>query len=107
MTKPAARKLDFTQKPLLKVAGFLTVALAVAFGLVYASESWAQFPASNTAQDISGTWQGTLHTGRDLRLVVKITKADSGAYKAQFFNIDQSGQPVPADSVTLRGSPLK
>ena len=40
-------------------------------------------------------------------MVVKITKADSGAYKAQFFNIDQSGQPVPADSVTLDGSTFK
>ena len=28
-------------------------------------------------QDITGTWQGTLQAGRDLRTVVKISKADN------------------------------
>lgn len=45
------------------------------------------------AQDIVGTWQGTLHAGHDLRTVLKIVKADAG-YKATFYSIDQGGQPV-------------
>jgi uncharacterized protein (TIGR03435 family) len=67
----------------------------------------AQAPATAPApnpKDIADTWQGTLHAGRDLRLVAKITKDDKGAYKAQFFSIDQGSQPINADSVTLDGS---
>ncbi len=45
----------------------------------------------NPARDLTGTWQGTLHAGKDLRTVVKITKDDKSAYKAQFFSIDQGG----------------
>ena len=32
---------------------------------------------SNAQQDVTGTWQGTLQAGRDLRTVIKITKADA------------------------------
>jgi hypothetical protein len=36
-------------------------------------------PASLCAQDISGTWQGTLHAGpQDQRLVIQIGKNDAG-----------------------------
>ena len=107
MTKRAERKLDFTQKFLLRMAGFLTVALAVAFGLVHAPQSQAQSPANNTAQDLSGTWQGTLHAERDLRTVVKITKAGDGAYKAQWFSIDQAGQPFRPTRSRSMARPLK
>ena len=48
-------------------------------------------PAS--PHDIADTWQGTLHTGRDLRIVVKVTKDDKVAYKGAFYSIDQGGQP--------------
>ena len=83
------------------------MALAVVFGIVHATAKPGSVPGTNTAPDISGTWQGTLHAGRDLRTVIKISKADGGAYKAQFFSIDQPGQPVPVDSVTLDGSTVK
>jgi uncharacterized protein (TIGR03435 family) len=63
-------------------------------------------PAPNP-KDIADTWQGTLHAGRDLRTVVKITKDDKGGYKATFYSIDQGGQPLSADSVTLDGSTVK
>jgi uncharacterized protein (TIGR03435 family) len=100
-------KLDFGRKLLLSAAGLLAVAAPVVVGIVHPMVSQAQSPTQSTASDISGTWQGTLHAGRDLRLVVKITKAGNGAYKAQFFSINQPGQPLPADSVTLDGSTLK
>jgi hypothetical protein len=46
--------------PLWTLAIFAAVALAI--------PAWAQ-------QDLTGNWQGTLQAGRDLRTVVKISKA--------------------------------
>ncbi|HEX5432586.1 MAG TPA: TIGR03435 family protein [Bryobacteraceae bacterium] len=61
------------------------------------------------AQDIAGTWQGTLQppAGRGLRTVIKITKADGGALKAVLYSIDQGGQGLPASAVTVQGSAVK
>lgn len=67
----------------------------------------AQAAAENAAKSLTGTWQGTLHAGRDLRVVVKIANDGKGTYKAQIFSIDQSGQPLPADSIALDGSAVK
>ena len=53
------------------------------------------------------TWQGTLHAGKSLRTVVKIAKADGGGYKAVFYSIDQGGDGLPVDSVTLDGTMVK
>ena len=59
------------------------------------------------AQDITGTWQGTLQAGKqELRTVVKISKADAGSLKAVFYSIDQSGQGV-AGAIALQGSTVK
>jgi uncharacterized protein (TIGR03435 family) len=66
----------------------------------------AAAPAFNP-KDIADTWQGTLHAGRDLRTVIKITKDDKGAYKAVFYSIDQGAQPLNIDSITLDGSAVK
>jgi hypothetical protein len=59
------------------------------------------------AQDITGTWQGTLNAGLGpLRTVFEIEKADSVGWKALLFSIDQSGfdHGIPATSATLRNS---
>ena len=56
--------------------------------------------------DITGTWQGTLHTGKDLRVVMKVSKADGGGLKAVIYSIDQGPQAIPA-SVTLQGTTVK
>jgi len=60
------------------------------------------------AQDLTGTWQGTLQVGRELRAVIKISKADGDAagLKALFYSIDQGGQPLPG-TVTIQGSTVK
>ena len=59
------------------------------------------------AQDIVGTWQGTLTLpGHALRTVVKITK-DGAAYKSVFYSIDQTGRPFPVESTTLTAGTLK
>lgn len=59
------------------------------------------------AQDLVGQWQGTLHAGKDLRIVMKIFKGDNGALKADFFSIDQGGQAMHASSFTRDGANLK
>lgn len=58
------------------------------------------------AQDITGTWQGTLQNGgRELRLVFRISN-EGGGFRAQGFSIDQGGQPIPV-SVTQDGAVVK
>ena len=59
------------------------------------------------AQDITGTWQGTLKAGRDLRTVIKISEAAEGGLKAVMYSIDQGGQPINASAITLQGSTVK
>lgn len=51
--------------------------------------------------DISGTWQGTLQAGKVLRTVLKISKADTGGWKAVMYSIDQGGEPIGVTSVTV------
>jgi uncharacterized protein (TIGR03435 family) len=48
-------------------------------------------------QDLSGTWQGTMTTPdkKELRIVVKVSK-DGAGYKAAFYSIDQTPQPIAA-----------
>jgi uncharacterized protein (TIGR03435 family) len=107
MTDRVVRKLHFTPKLLLRVAGWLTVAAVALFVLVAAAQSRAQSATDNKTQSIADTWQGTLHAGRDLRTVVKITKADDGGYKAVFYSIDQGGDGLPVTKITVDGTTVK
>ena len=56
--------------------------------------------------DIVGTWQGTLHAGRDLRTVIKVTKDAQGQYKAEFYSIDQNGRG-PISKISFQDRELK
>jgi uncharacterized protein (TIGR03435 family) len=59
------------------------------------------------AQDVAGTWQGTIKAGaKDLRIVMKLT-GDDGRWKAVMYSIDQGAFPIKASGVTLNGSELK
>ena len=58
------------------------------------------------AQDVTGDWQGTLHAGKDLRIVVKITK-DDGRLNAAAYSIDQGSQVMNTTSVALQGTDFK
>jgi uncharacterized protein (TIGR03435 family) len=107
MTDRVVRKLHFTPKLLLRVAGWLTVAAVALFVLVAAAQSRAQSATDNKTQSIADTWQGTLHAGRDLRTVVKITKADDGGYKAVFYSIDQGGDGLPVTKIAVDGTTVK
>lgn len=93
-------------------------------------------PATLRAQDISGDWQGTLHAGKDLRVIVHIEKAateknaaeksaaskvdkkDAGkaekkdvgngsGWKAVLYSIDQGPDGIPVSSVEFQDSTLK
>ncbi|MCU1324768.1 MAG: hypothetical protein JWN34_138, partial [Bryobacterales bacterium] len=61
------------------------------------------------AQNLVGSWQGTLAPpgGKPLRTVVKITRSDDEKLKAAFYSIDQGGQALNASTVTLQGSTFK
>jgi bla regulator protein blaR1 len=107
MTDRVVRKLYFTRKLLLSVAGWLAVPAVTLFGLVDAAQSRAQSPTDNKTQSIADTWQGTLHAGRDLRVVFKISKVDGGGYKGVSYRIDQGGDGIPVEKVTLEGSTIK
>jgi uncharacterized protein (TIGR03435 family) len=78
-------------KSILSIVTLLVAALAV----------WLQ-----AQQDITGTWQGMLQAGRDLRTVVKVSKADA-ELKAVVYNIDAGGAAMPASDVTFQGSTLR
>jgi bla regulator protein blaR1 len=58
------------------------------------------------AQDLTGTWQGTLQAGRDLRIVVKISKDDASGLKAVLYSIDQTPQGI-GGTVTVQGTSVK
>jgi len=106
MVEQAARKLDLNGKLLLGIAGIAAIA-TVFFSLIHVTQVRAQSPAENPTQNIADTWQGTLHAGRDLRTVVKISKADGGGYKAVFYSIDQGGDGIPVTKITLEGTTVK
>ncbi len=65
--------------------------------------------ASLLAQDLAGTWQGTLTTAAaaQVRIVLKITRAADGKFEGQLFSIDQGGQPRTMNPITLDGRVVK
>jgi uncharacterized protein (TIGR03435 family) len=57
------------------------------------------------AQDLVGTWQGVVHppdTKDDLRTVIKVITSENGAFKGNFYSIDQTVQAFPTTG-TLQG----
>jgi uncharacterized protein (TIGR03435 family) len=107
MNECALRKQRFSRKLSLSLAGIAALAMPIVFGLVNVNQASAQAAAPSAARDIVGTWQGTLHAGQDLRTVIKVTKADGGSYKADFYSIDQNPSPIPVSTITLDGSTVK
>jgi uncharacterized protein (TIGR03435 family) len=64
------------------------------------------------AQNITGTWQGTLKVNGpngsvDLRTVMKISRADNESLTGMFYSIDQDPAPVAMTSITLKGTAVK
>jgi uncharacterized protein (TIGR03435 family) len=127
MTMKVIDKLSLWRRMLLLSVGIAVIAIPVLFGEIKAMEKSNQGRSSTLPSVASGgetglnaqarpdapsqaaedriiaTWQGTLHQGRDLRTVIKISKGDDGGYRAIFYNIDQSGNGVPSTKVTFKG----
>ena len=64
--------------------------------------------AALNAQNLAGTWQGTLNPGpRTLRIVIKVSIGDDDKPKAVMYSIDQGAQPINASAVSKEGSTVK
>jgi uncharacterized protein (TIGR03435 family) len=60
------------------------------------------------AQDLAGTWQGTLTTPEaQIRIVLTITRAADGRLEGQLFSIDQNAQPRTMTAISLDGRVVK
>ncbi|HTH54234.1 MAG TPA: M56 family metallopeptidase [Edaphobacter sp.] len=104
LSGPVVHRLDLVRKVVLSVAGILSIGVPVAFGVLHAERSYAQAPAK---QNIDDTWQGALHLQKDLRLVLKITKAPDGSLKSNFYSIDQNPRPLAVKETLFQGGELK
>ncbi|MCU1334942.1 MAG: hypothetical protein JWO19_523 [Bryobacterales bacterium] len=59
------------------------------------------------AQNITGTWQGSLKAGpQELRIVIKISTTDADSLAAVMYSIDQQSPAIPA-KITRDGSIVK
>jgi uncharacterized protein (TIGR03435 family) len=58
------------------------------------------------AQDLTGNWQGTLKAGKDLRMILVVSK-DDGRLQAKLYSIDESAQPFRVSSISQDGSAVK
>jgi pimeloyl-ACP methyl ester carboxylesterase len=63
------------------------------------------FAAGLHAQEIAGTWQGTVDVGQKLRVIVQIDKADGGI-KGQIYSIDQTPHPKPLTKIAYADTKL-
>jgi hypothetical protein len=68
----------------------------------------AQVLAQGAAQDLAGSWQGTLSIGggKQLRVVLQVSKAGSG-WSGTYWSIDQSSSGIPVGSIALNGSDVR
>ena len=68
------------------------------------------FAAVLHAQNITGTWQGTLKSDKELRIILQVAPAAEARWKASFYSIDQIDQatdPRPMSSFTFGNATLK
>jgi pimeloyl-ACP methyl ester carboxylesterase len=59
------------------------------------------------AQEIAGTWQGTLGGENKLRVVIQIERGSDGVLKGRGYSIDQSPNPATLTTVSYEASTLK
>lgn len=86
--------------PVLATAAATLIAMSVAPIRAQDSQASTGNAAAPAASGVEGTWQGVLHAGRDVRLVVKVSKDAKGGYEAVLTNADEGGS-MPAASLTL------
>ena len=59
------------------------------------------------AQEVAGDWQGTLHMGSGIRVILRISKTDAGVLAANLYSIDGDPHRIPVTSITVRDGVLK
>ena len=109
MAEQVARRVNFSGRALLVVAGLMAVAELTAVtpgSLAQAASAPAQASEAHAHGDISGDWQGTLQAQKALRTILRVAKTDKG-WSAKMYSIDQGGMPINVSSITLDGSTLK
>ena len=108
MTDHIVRKLDFTGKALAESGWMVDRGRGSLVRLGRRSRkpraSWDRKPNPKHRRHVAGH---AATPGRDLRMVVKISKADDGGYKAVFYSIDQGGDGIPVNKITLDGTTVK
>jgi uncharacterized protein (TIGR03435 family) len=100
----SACKLKFLRRSLLSLA-ILSAPIAGIFNVPQLAH--AQAATATAPKGLADTWQGTLHAGRDLRIVLKIAKGAGDAYTATFYSIDQGGDGFPATKMEVNGASVK
>jgi pimeloyl-ACP methyl ester carboxylesterase len=63
--------------------------------------------ATLCAQDITGSWQGTIDSGSKLRVILQIEKTADGTFKGTAYSIDQSPNPTPVTTLSFTNPTLK
>jgi uncharacterized protein (TIGR03435 family) len=58
------------------------------------------------AQDLTGNWQGTLKDGKDMRMILVVSK-ENGRLQARLYKIDETAQPFTVSSISQDGSTVK
>jgi dipeptidyl aminopeptidase/acylaminoacyl peptidase len=65
-------------------------------------------PAQAPTKGFEGSWQGALDAGgTTLRLLLKVTKSNAGAYSAELVSLDQGSASIPVDSISIKGDSVR
>jgi hypothetical protein len=107
MSEKATCRPDLSDKALRHLVGLAAFSASSLLGITAVAQVSAQSTAQNQRQNIADTWQGTLHGGRDLRQVFKISKADGTGYKGVIYSIDQANYGLPISQITLEDVTVK
>jgi bla regulator protein blaR1 len=89
------------------------VVVSAVFAVLLVSSGFAQGLGESShlseSARIAGTWQGTLHTpdGRNMRLVLKITRDEKAGLIGTLYSLDQNGMPMTGNSVSFAGGTLR
>ena len=103
-TGPLCRILHWVRRAIPKQAG---KGLVMKKLMLWASALAAVCGNMAQAQNIAGTWQGTLSMGpRNLRLVFKVALVDD-KLQATAYSIDQPAPPIPVSAISRDGSTVK
>jgi len=102
MAHQVASRLDLSRTLLSILLTVFGVVVPLAAGLLDAAGRQTQTAPPETG--IVGTWQGTLHIprGQDVRTVAQVTESSAGDLKVILYNVDQSGQGIPATRASFQ-----